>query len=174
MRARLVAEEEEAVDEVGDPHPQLEERKLAREELLEVLLGDRPEEQGGAEYAGVQAVDELEYEGGVIARHGRYIANRDVLISEFDRVGLEPLLEEELRSPIITSFLYPGYSGWDFGRFYDELKSRGFVLYPGKISDAETFRVGSIGHVFPEDFRALGAAARETLVGMGLGGLAAR
>ena len=122
----------------------------------------------------LRALEELEEEGGVGARHARFVANRDTLVAEFLCAGLEPLLAEPLRSPIITSFIYPEDRRWDFGRFYEELKSRGFVLYPGKISDAQTFRVGSIGHVFPGDFRALGASVRLTLQGMGLGGLAAR
>lgn len=68
---------------------------------------------------------------------------------------------EALRSPIITSFLDPESPGWSFEAFYEALKARGFVLYPGKISKARTFRVGTIGDVFPRDFRRLGAAVRE-------------
>lgn len=111
----------------------------------------------------VAALDELDEEGGVPARNARYRENLAVLLEEFGRSGFEPLLPGNLRSPIITSFLYPEDPAWTFEAFYDELKSRGFVLYPGKISRGRTFRVGTIGHVFPRDFRALGAAVRACL-----------
>ena len=111
----------------------------------------------------VAALDELEEEGGIAARNARYVENRDVLLEEFAGAGFAPLLSEALRSPIITSFLYPEIEDWSFEAFYDALKARGFVLYPGKISKAQTFRVGTIGHVFPRDFRALGTAVREAL-----------
>jgi 2-aminoethylphosphonate--pyruvate transaminase/phosphonoacetaldehyde hydrolase len=116
----------------------------------------------------MRALDELDEEGGVAARNVRFSENRDVLVEEFAASGFAPLLPEALRSPIITSFLYPEDPAWAFEDFYARLKSRGFVLYPGKISEAKTFRVGTIGHVFPRDFRALGAATRSTLAGMGI------
>jgi 2-aminoethylphosphonate-pyruvate transaminase len=111
----------------------------------------------------VAALDELDEEGGPVARHARYRENRDTLLEEFEAAGFRPLLREALRSPIITSFLYPDIPAWSFESFYERLKERGFVLYPGKVSKARTFRVGTIGHVFPSDFRALGAALREVL-----------
>ncbi len=62
----------------------------------------------------------------------------------------EVLLPNELQSPIITSFIFPS-SEFNFKLFYDKLKKQGFVLYPGKISQCDTFRIGNIGDVFPED-----------------------
>jgi len=84
--------------------------------------------------------------------------------SEYSAVPMQgsgTFAPEALRSPIITSFLDPESPGWSFEAFYEALKARGFVLYPGKISKARTFRVGTIGDVFPRDFRRLGAAVRE-------------
>ena len=101
-----------------------------------------------------QALDELEAEGGVAARHARYRENQALLAKGMAALGFVPLLPEKLQSPIITSFLYP-YPGFDFGAFYSQVKARGFVLYPGKISQADTFRIGNIGHVFPEDIQRL-------------------
>jgi 2-aminoethylphosphonate--pyruvate transaminase/phosphonoacetaldehyde hydrolase len=108
-----------------------------------------------------KALEELDEEGGVEARNARFRENRDVMLEELGASGFRPLLPEELRSPIITSILYPEDPEWSFEGFYAALKARGFVLYPGKVSRARTFRVGTIGHVFPADFRALGAALRE-------------
>lgn len=101
-----------------------------------------------------QAVKELEDEGGVEARHDRYWENHAALVEGMRRSGFRTLLPDELQSPIITSFLYPE-EDFDFQKFYEALKERGFVIYPGKISEAPTFRIGNIGDVFPDDFRRL-------------------
>ena len=106
-----------------------------------------------------QALEELEAEGGVQARHARYCRNHDVLVSGMRGLGFRTLLPDEVQSPVITSFLYPD-QGFDFKAFYDKLKERGFVIYPGKISQADTFRIGNIGDVHPEDFNRLIEAVR--------------
>lgn len=99
----------------------------------------------------LQALNELEAEGGVSARHARFVDNQTTLVREMEQRGLHTLLPRELQSPIITSFYYPEFSGFSFSQLYDELKRRRYVIYPGKISQAETFRIGNIGHVFPDD-----------------------
>ena len=71
-----------------------------------------------------------------------------------DALGYMPLLPQSVQSPIITAFMYP-YEDFDFGKFYRAMKSRGFVLYPGKVSKAETFRIGNIGEIYPEDIKRL-------------------
>lgn len=102
-----------------------------------------------------QALVELEQEGGVAARYRRYRENHQVLVSGMARLGFQTLVAPEHQSPIITSFLYPPDSKFSFGPFYEAVKRRGFVLYPGKVSQADTFRIGTIGHVFPDDFHRL-------------------
>lgn len=101
-----------------------------------------------------QALRELREEGGVTARYGRYRENHAVLVEGMRAAGFRTLLPDQWQSPIITSFLYPDAS-FDFPDFYEKLKKKGFVLYPGKISQADTFRIGTIGDVFPDDFRRL-------------------
>ncbi|MFB9356306.1 2-aminoethylphosphonate--pyruvate transaminase [Sneathiella chinensis] len=86
-----------------------------------------------------------EKEGGVTGRLARYTRNRDVLVSGMRALGFETLLEDEWLSPIITTFFSPADPAFDFGRFYDEIKARGFVIYPGKLTEAESFRIGCIG-----------------------------
>lgn len=111
------------------------------------------------------ALDELDAEGGVPARHKRYCENHRVLVEGMQRLGFRPLLAPEHRSPIITSFLYPDDApSFSFQTLYDALKQRGFVIYPGKISQAETFRIGTIGHVFPRDFERLIECMGEVVV----------
>ena len=65
-------------------------------------------------------------------------------------IGFKPLLQPEIQSPIITAFCYPSQE-FLFTEFYEEIKSGGFVLYPGKVSQVDTFRIGNIGEVYPED-----------------------
>ena len=107
-----------------------------------------------------QALEELDAEGGVEARHARYCKNHDTLVSGMRSLGFQTLLPDDVQSPIITSFLYPE-EGFNFKDFYGKLKERGFVIYPGKISQADTFRIGNIGDVHPQDFEKLIEAVRE-------------
>lgn len=111
----------------------------------------------------VQAMRELEEEGGVAQRYARYGENRRILVEGMERLGFRCLLPPEYRSPVITSFLNPDHPNYDFRRFYDALKSRGFVIYPGKLTNADTFRIGHIGHVMPDDMRRLVAAVEASM-----------
>ena len=101
-----------------------------------------------------QALDELDAEGGIDARYERYKLNRQILCEGMKKLGYKALIAEELQSPIISSFAYPS-ENFSFKDFYAHLKQSGFVIYPGKISKKETFRIGTIGQVFPEDIRRL-------------------
>jgi len=101
-----------------------------------------------------QALDELEAEGGVPARYARYSQNHRTLVDGMRKLGFQTLLPDGMQSPIITSFLYP-HPAFDFKSFYEAVKAQGFVLYPGKISQAETFRIGNIGEVYPADITRL-------------------
>jgi len=111
----------------------------------------------------VQALQELRDEGGVDARYARYSENHRVLVEGMNRLGFQCLLTEAYQSPIITSFLNPDQPDYNFKRFYDALKSRGFVIYPGKVSIADTFRIGHIGDVNPDDIRRLLTAIDATI-----------
>ncbi len=108
-----------------------------------------------------QALAELLEEGGVEARYQRYCENHRILVEGMRSLGFQTLLDDAIQSPIITSFFYP-HKDFDFKAFYLALKSKGFVIYPGKISKADTFRIGNIGDVYPEDFCRLVEVIRET------------
>jgi 2-aminoethylphosphonate-pyruvate transaminase len=100
-----------------------------------------------------QALNELRDEGGIVARNARYRKNHLILTEGMKRLNYFPLLPDEIQSPIITSFLYPNQS-FCFESFYSQLKKNGFVIYPGKIAQTDTFRVGTIGDVYDYDFHA--------------------
>lgn len=108
----------------------------------------------------MQALTELKEEGGIAARHARYQENHRTLVEGMRSLGYKTLLPDEWQSPVITSFYYPT-ADFDFNSFYQKLKAKGFVIYPGKISQADTFRIGNIGDVHPADFRRLVDTIRE-------------
>ncbi|MFM4976854.1 2-aminoethylphosphonate--pyruvate transaminase [Aeromonas rivipollensis] len=105
-----------------------------------------------------QALRELDEEGGIAARHQRYSENQRILVAGMAELGFAPLLPEQWQSPIITAFYSPAHPDYRFADFYQRLKGQGFVIYPGKVSQADCFRIGNIGDVTPERVRALLAA----------------
>jgi 2-aminoethylphosphonate-pyruvate transaminase len=110
-----------------------------------------------------QALQELEAEGGVGVRYLRYVENHRRLVEGMKQLGFVPLLASEHRSPIITAFFSPEHPDYRFERFYAGLKQRGFVIYPGKVTEHDTFRIGTIGDVQPPDIDRLLAAISETI-----------
>ena len=115
-----------------------------------------------------RALDELKDEGGIEARHTRYVANQKTMVKGMRALGFRTLLGDDLQSPIITSFYYPDDVEFEFQKFYDALKSRGFVIYPGKVSHAQCFRIGSIGDVQPEDMTGLVGRISEVIDELGV------
>jgi len=110
-----------------------------------------------------EALKELEGEGGVNAREQRYGENQRTLVAGMQGLGFECLIDVQQQSPIITSFHNPQDPGYEFIKFYDALKSRGFVIYPGKVSQANCFRIGTIGDVWPSDIDKLITAVEASM-----------
>ena len=75
-------------------------------------------------------------------------------------LGFRTYLRDAVQGPIIVTFHVPAGGGFNFGRFYDGLCKRGYVIYPGKVTKAETFRIGCIGRIGPAQMRGLLAAVR--------------
>lgn len=105
-------------------------------------------------YAFAEALHELEQEGGVTARTHRYQANETLLREGMQDLGYELVIDETVQSPIITSFKYPTID-FNFQAFYEYLKDRGFIIYPGKVSKCDSFRIGNIGEVSADDVNRL-------------------
>lgn len=101
-----------------------------------------------------KAIDELIEEGGVIERYNRYRSNNNLLRTRLGELGFKAYIEEENQSPIITTFIFPN-DKFNFVSFYNYIKERDFVIYPGKLTDADTFRVGNIGEIYEEDINVL-------------------
>jgi 2-aminoethylphosphonate-pyruvate transaminase len=115
-----------------------------------------------------QALAELEAEGGVSGRAKRYGKNYETLIAGMRQMGFKEYLRPEDQGYIITSFLYPQDDNFRFEAFYELLNEKGYVIYPGKVSDANCFRIGNIGRVFEPDIRDLLAAIWQTITEMGI------
>lgn len=115
-----------------------------------------------------QALIELEAEGGVSARASRYRANHDRLVEGMRNMGFKEYVDPSLQGDVITSFLYPEDSRFEFEDFYRRLNDLGFVIYPGKLSQADCFRIGSIGRLADYDTPALLLAVEKVLKDMGI------
>lgn len=116
----------------------------------------------------LQALKEHEAEGGVAGRLARYTRNRDRLVAGMRELGFQTLLTDEWLSPIITTFLSPSASTFDFRQFYDEIKHQGFVIYPGKLTVTDSFRIGCIGQLFDEQIDDVITAVANACKNMGL------
>jgi 2-aminoethylphosphonate-pyruvate transaminase len=110
-----------------------------------------------------QALRELQAEGGVEGRAARYRANYEALVAGLRDMGFTEYLPPDLQGNIITAFRYPNHPRFQFDEFYTRLNDKGYVIYPGKVSSTNCFRIGNIGHLFESDIRALLAAIRATL-----------
>jgi 2-aminoethylphosphonate-pyruvate transaminase len=110
-----------------------------------------------------QALEELRAEGGIEARFRRYRQNNRLLVGGMRKLGFCPLLPDIRQSPIITAFHSPPDLGYEFKKFYDLLKEKGFVIYPGKVTDLDTFRIGNIGDIYPADVTRLLKAVESSM-----------
>jgi 2-aminoethylphosphonate-pyruvate transaminase len=120
-----------------------------------------------------QALTEFFAEGGQPGRGRRYTENCRVLIEGMRALGFEPLLRDELQAPIIVTFRMPADPAFRFQAFYDALKERGYVIYPGKLTVADSFRIGCIGRLYPDHMRGALGAIRGILDEMGVKSLKA-
>ncbi len=102
-----------------------------------------------------EALRELADEGGAASRAARYRDNHRSTVDGMRALGFETLLPDALQAPIITAFRNPAHPAFRFERFHDELKRRGYVIYPGKVGEADTFRIGHIGDVRRADVEGL-------------------
>ena len=110
-----------------------------------------------------KALKEMKEEGGIPARHKRYVENNELLISEMEKLGYKTYIDKVHQGPIITTFFYPENCSYTFKEMYEFIKERGYAIYPGKVTEAETFRIGNIGEIYREDIEKLIAIYKEFL-----------
>jgi len=114
------------------------------------------------------AIDQYQAQGGRAARLARYTQNCAALVSGMRKLGLETFLPDSLQAPIIVTFHAPPDPAYNFPEFYRRVRDRGFILYPGKLTTVETFRVGCIGAIGPNTLTQAVAAIGEVLDAMGI------
>ena len=98
-----------------------------------------------------KAMEELKEEGGIPARNKRYTENNHLLIERLGKLGIKPYIDSVHQGPIITTFFYPEPCHFQFADMYEYIKERGYAIYPGKVTEAETFRIGNIGEIYQDD-----------------------
>jgi len=114
------------------------------------------------------ALDQFIAEGGQPARLARYTANFEALVAGMRELGLRAFLPAAIQAPIIVTFHAPTDAKYTFKDFYERVRGKGFILYPGKLTQVETFRVGCIGAIGPAEMRHAVNAVRDTLAEMGI------
>jgi 2-aminoethylphosphonate-pyruvate transaminase len=114
------------------------------------------------------ALDQFAVEGGQPARLARYTRNCETLVNGMAEQGFRPFLDAAIQAPIIVTFHAPADTRYTFREFYDRVRDKGFILYPGKLTQVETFRVGCIGAIGPDEMRHAVNAIRDTIAEMGI------
>jgi 2-aminoethylphosphonate-pyruvate transaminase len=115
-----------------------------------------------------EAITQFVDQGGQAARLARYTDNCRILVDGMAALGFRPFLRPEVQAPIIVTFLAPADPAYDFKRFYDAVKARGFILYPGKLTQVDTFRVGCIGAIGRNAMREAVNAVADALRELGI------
>ena len=115
-----------------------------------------------------EAIAQFEEEGGQTARLKRYQSNCSTLVEGMAALGFKPFLDPAIQAPIIVTFHAPADPRYQFKTFYDIAKKNGFILYPGKLTQVETFRVGCIGAIGPAEMAQAVHAVALTLKEMGI------
>jgi 2-aminoethylphosphonate-pyruvate transaminase len=114
------------------------------------------------------AIDQYQVQGGLPARLARYTGNCAALVSGMRALGFKTFLPDALQAPIIVTFHSPPDPAYNFSEFYRRVRERGFILYPGKLTAVDTFRVGCIGAIGADTLRQAVAAVADTLREMGV------
>ena len=115
-----------------------------------------------------QALDQFFAQGGQAARGARYTQNCAALVSGMKALGFEPFLKPEVQAPVIVTFYAPRDPAWNFANFYAAVREAGYVLYPGKLTQVDTFRVGCIGAIDANELRNAVAAIDRALKWLGI------
>ncbi len=115
-----------------------------------------------------QAIKEHEKEGGVEGRYKRYKNNCMIICDGMKEIGFEQLLPDELQAPIIITFKQPNDPDFNFQQFYNALSDKDFLIYPGKLTVADTFRIGCIGNLNDQDMKDTITAIKEVISELGI------
>ena len=116
----------------------------------------------------LEAMRQFVEEGGQPSRLARYRANCDALLTGMAGLGFVPFLDAAIQAPVIVTFHAPADPAYEFRAFYEAVRGRGYILYPGKLTEVETFRVGCIGAIGPDEMRGAVAAVGDAMRSLGI------
>jgi len=114
------------------------------------------------------ALREFEEEGGAVGRLARYRHNHSILVKRMTKLGYKLYIDGEIQGPIISTFLTPSDKEFDFEMLYDKMASRGIAIYPGKLTEVDSFRIGTIGRLFEGDIHFLASTLEDCMREMGI------
>jgi len=100
-----------------------------------------------------QAIIETKREG-IENRYARYVSCWNDLVKSVKKLKLNMLVPEAVQSKLITTIVEPELPEYSFEAFHDLARAGGFTIYPGKLSDANTFRIANIGDIRREEMAA--------------------
>ena len=118
-----------------------------------------------------QACREHEAEGGTQGRLARYRGNWRRLVDGMRQLGFTTVVPDEAASPIVATFHNPPDPRFSFQALFEGMKRRGFIIFPGRLALADTFRIGCMGDVTEADMAEAVQAVAETMREMGVAGL---
>jgi 2-aminoethylphosphonate-pyruvate transaminase len=118
----------------------------------------------------LEALHQFVEEGGQPARLVRYQANCQALLAGMAELGFVPFLDAAIQAPVIVTFHAPADPRYEFRAFYEAVRERGYILYPGKLTEVETFRVGCIGAIGPDEMRGAVRAVADAMQSLGIAG----
>jgi len=118
-----------------------------------------------------QACREHQAEGGTAARLARYRRNWRRLVDGMRQMGFSTVVPDEFASPIVATFHNPDHPAFSFQKLFEGMQRRGFIIFPGRLALADTFRIGCMGEVTEADMAEAMTAVAETMAEMGVTGL---
>lgn len=118
-------------------------------------------------YALKQAIVETKAEG-VAARYERYKRSWQTLIEGLDALGLKTVVPRECQANLITTVVEPDHPSYSFEDLHDYLYERGVTIYPGKLAEINSFRIGNIGNIDAEDIKRFLALLQDFLASRGI------
>lgn len=113
-------------------------------------------------YAASQALKEYFAEGEE-NKWNRHLSVNNTIREELDKLGFKTYIPREQESGLVVSVLYPNDPNWDFDKVHDYCYERGFTIYPGKIAGKPTFRLCSLGAIYPQDIKDFFKVFKEAL-----------
>lgn len=114
-------------------------------------------------YATRQAIAEYFAEG-ELEKWKRHTRVFEAIHNGIEKLGFQNVIKREWQAGLVVAVKYPTDKNWDFEKVHDYCYERGFVIYPGKISTEDTFRLCALGAIDEEDIDNFMEVFREALV----------